>query len=69
MDQEDELDECVIDQTLKVKEFSLLSCCSIPGTSMIACAGSCINEKKNGSAFLGTPVYIVDTNLEEPIVS
>lgn len=69
VDDNEDLDECIIHQTLRLKDFSLLSCCAIPETSYIACAGSFVNEKKNGNAFLGTPVYIVDTKLHESVDS
>lgn len=64
VDENGELDECIVHKTLRVKDFSLLSCCSVPGTSSIICAGSLANEKQKGNSFLGTPVYIVDTTEE-----
>lgn len=65
MDQRDELDECIIHHSLRIKDFSLLSCCPLLGTSLLACAGSFVNEKQKGNSFLGTPVYIVDTRMNE----
>lgn len=65
LDSNEDLDECIVHQSLRVKDFSLLSCTPLSGTSFIACCGGFANEKLKGNAFLGTPVYIVDTMITE----